>query len=298
MSIQRAIERAIATAKEKAKDEEAGRVVAAASAPAIQAAVSAPAAQKRQRQAFPKALLNTSDFQRVDFDPQRCIDSRILIPGGDPALETRGAAPYRMLRTRLLHRARTNGWTAIGFTSPGPSEGKSLTTLNLALSMAREMNNNVFLVDLDLRNPSIAKYLGVTPPKSIAALMSGEVAPDQALFSIGVDNLLIAASDASTHHSSELVAAGRHMDLFSYISSIASQPLILVDLPPVLSTDEAMVVAPQLDAIFLVVSEGVTRRDGLARAVDLLGEFNLAGIIMNQSHGVGQSYYSGTYNES
>jgi protein-tyrosine kinase len=200
-----------------------------------------------------------------------------------------------MLRTRILQRVRTSGWTAIGFTSPGPTEGKSVTALNLAITIAKEMNSNVFLVDLDLRNPSVARYLGIAPPHNLVDFLAGRESVDRTLFSVGIENLLLAGSTQSTKDSSELIAAGRHMELFAYIASISSHPLILVDLPPVLSTDEALVVAPQLDAIFMVVGEGATRRDGLERSVELLSEFNLAGIILNKSRGVAQDYYSDAY---
>ena len=157
------------------------------------------------------------------------------------------------------------------------------------------MNSNVFLVDLDLRNPSVAHHLGVVPPHNLVDFLAGRESADRTLFSVGIENLLLAGSTQSIKDSSELIAAGRHMELFAYIASISSQPLILVDLPPILITDEAMVVAPQLDAIFMVVGEGSTRRDGLARSVELLSEFNLAGIILNRSRGVVQEYYSGDY---
>jgi Mrp family chromosome partitioning ATPase len=68
--------------------------------------------------------------------------------------------------------------------------------------------------------------------------------------------------------------------------------LILIDLPPVLSTDEALVVAPRADAMFLVVAEGVTRRDGLAKAIDLLSDFTVGGVILNRSsEQMGGDYY-------
>jgi protein-tyrosine kinase len=298
VSIQRAIERAIAAAKEKEAHEEVQRAPARASAPATTgaaAAVVSGSLHRKQTEAAPKPVLKKIAFPRCELDLQTCIQNRILIPGGDAALEARGSASYRMLRTRVLQRARANRWTAIGFTSPGPSEGKSLTCINLALSIAREMNNNVFLIDLDLRNPSVNRYLGVAEPPSIADYLSGATDVDNALYSIGVENLLVAGANTGTSHSSELIAAGRHTSLFSHIASISTQPLIIVDLPPVLSTDEALVLAPQLDAIFLVVGEGTTRRDGLVRSVDLLQEFNLAGIILNKSRGVGQDYYAGAY---
>ena len=298
MSIQRTIERAIATAKEKQAARAELSPPADRPSPTLTTGAISPTASAthtKQRQAVVKPTLKATGFPVVDLDLAVCAQNRIIVPGADTFLEARAAAPYRMLRTRLLHRVRSGGWTAIGLTSPGPSEGKSLTALNLSLSIAREMNSNVFLIDLDLRNPSMARYLGVTPPHSIAEFLSGGVSAEQALFSIGVENLLLAGSTKGTPHSSELIAAGRHMELFAYIASISPQPLIVVDLPPVLSTDEALVVAPQLDAVFMVIGEGVTRRDGLKRAVELLSEFNLAGIILNKSQGVGQDYYSGAY---
>jgi Mrp family chromosome partitioning ATPase len=64
-------------------------------------------------------------------------------------------------------------------------------------------------------------------------------------------------------------------------------------LPPALSTDEALVVAPRTDAMVLVVTEGVTRREGLSKAIEVLSEFNVAGIIMNKSfENIGRDYYS------
>jgi protein-tyrosine kinase len=249
----------------------------------------------RQLAAPAKPILQPARFESVELNLVACAENRILAPGGDDLLEARGAAAYRILRTRILQRVRTNGWTAIGFTSPGPTEGKSVTAINLALAIAKEMNNNVFLVDLDLRNPSVARYLGVMPPHDLVDFLAGHDPVDGTLFSVGIENLLLAGSTQSNKDSSELIAAGRHMELFAYIASISSQPLILVDLPPVLSTDEAMVIAPQLDAVFMVVGEGSTRRDGLARSVELLSEFHLAGIILNKSRGVVQEYYSGDY---
>jgi protein-tyrosine kinase len=299
MTIQDALERAKLLAKERAAAEGGQpRPPPLHSTPRMPKAAPASviAQSPARQQAGPeKPILKYTRIQRVELNPSVCASNRLLVPGGDPLLEERGAAAYRMLRTRILQRARTNGWTAVGFTSPGPSEGKSVTCINLALSLAKEMNSNVFLVDLDLRNPSIARYLGVQPPVNLIDYLSGEQSAEQVMFSVGIDNLLLAGSTKSTRDSSELISAGRYLEMFAYIASIASHPLILVDLPPVLSTDEAMVVAPNLDAIFMVVGEGSTRRDGLARSVELLSEFNLAGIILNKSRGVGQDYYAGAY---
>ena len=229
------------------------------------------------------------------YDIEQCTQNRVLVPETRLAGNAHGAAAYRILRARLLQRVRNDNWTAVGLTSPGPSEGKSLTAINLALTIAAERNNDVFLLDLDLRNPSIARYLGVTPPRDIASFLSGDSRPEETLFSIGIEHLVLAASATRDEHASELLATGRLYELLTYLRKVSTRPLVIVDMPPVLNTDDALVVAPQLDAMLLVVGEGRTRRDGLERAAELLAEFNLAGIVLNHSRESLQEYYGGNY---
>src|ERR1700738_835223 len=108
----------------------------------------------------------------VPVDWELCRERRLLLRG---STEEDGApvAAYRMLRTRLLHRARTKGWTTIAVTSAGPNDGKTLTAINLALSMAREKSREIVLLDLDMRNPSICRTLGVAPPYELREYLEG-----------------------------------------------------------------------------------------------------------------------------
>lgn len=230
-------------------------------------------------------------FARVYADPRQCEEHRILFPAGASGAPG-AAAAYRVLRTRVLQRARSNQWTTIGVTSPGAGEGKSVTTLNLALAIAREKNNNVFLIDLDMRNPNVCGYLGVKPPAGIERYFTGEIPPERTLFSIGIPNLAIAGTLERTDQASELLASGRLEELFGYLRAVAPEPLILLDLPPLLSTDDALVVAPKVDACLLVLAEGRSRRDGAAKALELLAEYKLAGIVLNRSSAMVTDYYS------
>jgi Mrp family chromosome partitioning ATPase len=186
---------------------------------------------------------------------------------------------------------RANGWTRIALTSPGPGEGKSVTTLNLALSIAREKHNSVFLLDLDLRNPSICRHLGLVPNVEIFRFLTGEVGPESVFFSIGIENLSLAGGLTRIEDSSDLLTTGRLEQLIDYIRSIASHPLILIDMAPALSTADVLVVAPKVDATLLVVSQGKTRRDSLTRAVDLLAEYSVAGVVLNRSRELISDYY-------
>lgn len=219
----------------------------------------------------------------LQVDEKAVEAARVLLPGSKTYQDGRVSAAYRMLRTRFLQKLRANRWSSLAITSPGPGEGKSLTALNLALSLARDKTSDVFLLDLDMRNPSVCRYLGVDPPHSLVTYFAGEGKPADVLFSIGVENLALAGSNISTDQASELIAIGRLEELLHYIRTIATSPIILIDLPPLLVTDDALVVAPRVDATALVVAEGRTRRDSLARAKQLLADFTFAGVILNCS---------------
>ncbi|MFO7278075.1 MAG: CpsD/CapB family tyrosine-protein kinase [Pseudomonadota bacterium] len=265
---------------------------------------------KRQRQALQRGGLHLTEiprpepggsrpiereFPRVDYDLDACEAARILVPENTSLDVGSALAAYRMLRTRVLHRMRANRWTTLAITSPGPGEGKSVTALNLALSIAREKNNNVFLIDLDMNNPSVCRYLGIEPPRGIVRFFTGEVEAEDVLFTIGIDRLVLAGGVETTAFSSELLASGRLELLLDTIRRIAHQPLVLLDLPPVLSTDDFLVTAPRVDATLLVIAEGRTRRDGLQRTLDLLSGFTLAGVMLNRSHERVTDYYSRHY---
>jgi protein-tyrosine kinase len=237
-------------------------------------------------------------FPRMAIDSASVVAHRILVPDTRASADPKVAAAYRMIRTRLLHTITTNKLTSIAITSPGAGEGKSVSSLNIALTLARDPSTNVFLLDLDLRNPSICRYLGLIPQHELLSYFTGSAPPSEVFFSIGPENLAIAGSVSTSEAASELIGSGRLEALIEYISGVASNPIVLIDLPPVLVTDEALLVAPRVDAMLLIVAEGHTRRDSLEQALNLLAEFNSAGVILNRStySTVSSGYYYNYYN--
>jgi len=231
-------------------------------------------------------------LERVAFDAEACERHHVLMVEDKAGATAQADAAYRMLRSRVQHRIRAEGWTCIGMTSPGPGEGKTITTLNLAICIAREKQRPVYLIDLDLRSPSVLEYCGIQPPQSLARFFTDHLPPEQVLFATNVENLMVAGAREPAANASELLATRRLEQLLLHIRGRSPDALILIDLPPVMSTDEALVVAPRTDAMFLIVSEGRTRRDALKRSLDQLGDFNVAGIILNRSsEHLGASYY-------
>jgi len=202
-------------------------------------------------------------------------DQRRELPGGDAA--------FRLLRSRVQQILKRNNWGTLGVVSPEPNAGKSVTTLNLALAIARERQRQVYVVDLDMRNPSICAYLGLRDVRSIVEFFSGDADPGDVLMQTSEPHLVVAGAVTSTELASEMLAGPRLEELFAHIRQRSPGATILVDLPPVNRTDEALVVAPRIDGFLVVVAEGATERKDLGRALSVLSEFKIAGVVVNRS---------------
>jgi protein-tyrosine kinase len=218
----------------------------------------------------------------VTVDAELCRERRLLLQNADEA-DNAAVAAYRILRTRLLQRAKSQGWKTIAVTSAGPNDGKTLTTLNLAFSMAREKSREVVLLDLDMRNPSVCRTLGIHPPCELAEYLDRGEEVQRLFFSVSSDNLLIAGSTVPRQNASELLASGRFDELMRVVREGTVDSVVLIDLPPVLLTDDALVVAAKVDALLVVASEGMTGRADLAKALHILSEFPIAGLVLNRS---------------
>jgi capsular exopolysaccharide synthesis family protein len=285
------IERALEKLKQAAAEKTAR--------PVTRASVSGASPVRKRERAEQAELAEPAtprpDFVHLSCDRAVATQYRIVVPGTQLAADEGVGAAYRIIRTRLLQRMQASNWSVLGITSPEAGEGKSVTAINLALNLARDGTNSVFLIDLDMRSPSVCRYLGVDPAHDLVGYFSGASEPQDVFFNIGVDNLAIAGNMASSSLASELLAGDRLEELLDYVRSVASNPLILIDLPPLLVTDEALLVAPRVDATLMVVSEGTTRRDSLLRAKAMLGDFPFGGVILNKStESLGRSgYYYG-----
>jgi protein-tyrosine kinase len=231
------------------------------------------------------------EFTRLELNPAICDQNRILISNAPKNPYARAADSYRMLRTRLRSRLRTDGLSSFGITSSGADEGKSLTAVNLALSFASEKRRNVFLLDLDLRNPSLCRYLGVSPKVELGDALLQTVPIQDVFFTVGIDNLVLAGGVNSYENSSELLGTGALVQMLEFIAKSDPNALVIVDLPPLLQSADALVVAPHLSSMLLVVADGVARRDHLRRATELIASMNLAGVVLNRSREAIEDYY-------
>lgn len=202
-----------------------------------------------------------------------------------PAVDDRGAVTaYKMLRTRVLQRMRSNDWHSLIVTGAGPGEGKTLTACNLAVSVAGDVNQAVVLVDLDLQRPSLARYFGLDVRASIGDYLIGKAELEEIVYApAGMERLAIIPNRDPVPNSSDLLASPRMRTLLKWLREQGPETITIFDMPPILACDDVLAFSPYVDAILMVVAEGMTERTSLARCMEMLGDRNLLGVVLNQS---------------
>lgn len=198
---------------------------------------------------------------------------------------------YKMLRTQVAQRLRSNGWNSVIVTSPGTGAGKSLTAVNLAIALASEVNHTVLLVDLDLRRPSIARHFGYEPASGLRDYLLDDAPLRDILFNPGIDRLAILPGGKPFDESSELLTAPKMVRLAQELKSRYDGRIVIYDMPPVLLCDDVPAFAPNVDAVLLVVEEGKTRTDEVTQSMGMLRDVPLLGTVLNKSEIQPQNYY-------
>jgi capsular exopolysaccharide synthesis family protein len=191
---------------------------------------------------------------------------------------------YKILRTQVLQRLKENGWNSVAITSPGFNEGKTLTAINLAISLAMEVDYTVLLVDADLRNPSIQSYFGLGTEKGLSEYLTDNIPLDELLIHPAhIPRFVVLPGGKSLINSSEMLNSPKMVRLVEEVKTRYPSRIIIFDLPPLLSAADALVFSPYVDAALLVIEEGKTQTEDAKRAVGLLQGTNLIGTVLNKS---------------
>ena len=224
--------------------------------------------------------------RNVRLDRDILAENRIISDDIDPGIRT----SYKMLRTRVIQRMRANGWQSIAVTSATQGDGKTITAINLALSIASDVNQNVCLVDLDLRHSSIADYLGLTSKNGVSACLAQQLPLANAVLSPDIDRLLILPNFTTEANSSELLSSPAMQDLADELTQDPNR-IVIYDMPPVLAADDMLAFAPNIDAILFVVAERKTARTDVMKAFELLENIDIIGTVLNGSDERTAAYY-------
>ena len=201
------------------------------------------------------------------------------------------ANAYKILRTRVLRRLNEKGWNTLAITSPGSNEGKTLTAINLAISLAMEINYTVLLVDADMRHPSVHTYFGIDAEYGLSDYLTSDkplsellVHPD------GIPGFVILPGGKPLANSAEMLNSPKMARLVEELKTRYTSRLVLFDLPPLLISADALAFAPYVDAALLVIEEGKTQAEDARRAIGLLDPDKVIGSVLNKSSTNMQQY--------
>lgn len=192
---------------------------------------------------------------------------------------------FDMLRTRLFQELAERGWTRVAITSPTAACGKSFVAGNLALSLSRLEEVRTVLMELDLRNPSLASTFGVAPLDSMQEYLAGRIEPEDFMLRVR-DNLALGLCDQPVPNASEVLQESMTAYVLDELQESMDPEIMLIDLPPALAQDDVLAVLPNVDAVLLVVGGGTTTADEIRRVEQLLGDVKpLLGVVLNKTDG-------------
>jgi protein-tyrosine kinase len=209
------------------------------------------------------------------------------------------ANQYREIKRPLIANAIGKnapvipGGQLIMIASAVPGEGKTFTTVNLALSMAREKDLEVLLVDADVAKPQISSLFGLAKEPGLLDCLQDELLDIESLVvGTDVERLTILPAGRRAENATELLASARMEQIAAQLTAVDSKRIILFDSPPLLLTSESRVLANVVGQVVLIVRAASTAQQAVLDAISLLGEGKSIGLVLNRSEGEdGGRYY-------
>jgi protein-tyrosine kinase len=224
----------------------------------------------------------------VQLHPGKILENRcVAFTSTAPELEA-----YRILRTRLMRKMQAEGGNTLMVTSAVPGEGKTLTSINLALTFAREFGQTVLLVDCDLRRQQIHEVLGYQCDKGLADYFTGAESLQNLIVWPGVEKLTVISGGSTLEESSEIIGSQRMKGLVEEMKNRYPERIVIFDTPPVLVGADAMALAPLVDHIVVVVRAGETSAKDLQGALGMLPKEKVAGMVLNRGVASEHEYYA------
>jgi len=210
------------------------------------------------------------------------VSNQLLVTASDP--NTPAAEEYRKLKSSIVHLTKRDQFSnLIMVTSSIGSEGKSITALNLAMSLAMEYDHTVMLVDGDLRKPSLHKYLGIEQRQGLTDCLVDGLDVKDTLLKTGIGRLSLMTAGRAVEHPGEIFSSRRATEFFLELRNRYHDRYVIIDTPPVLPFAETRSMCRFVDGVILVVKEGGVGLDKISETIACLKGSSLLGIVYNQA---------------
>ena len=203
-------------------------------------------------------------------------DQRVVTRQAGPS-----AAPFDILRTKVLLQMRQNGWKRLAITSPMPSSGKTTTACNLALGLGRQRDLRAILMDLDLRDPSVHSFFDAKPAHGIGELLTGQVDFSAQALRIG-NNVACSMACQAESDPTRLLLAEETAGVIDHIEATYAPDVMIFDLPSVLVNDDTRAFLKNVDCALIVARANTTRYSQFDTCEREISEqTNVLGTVLN-----------------
>jgi protein-tyrosine kinase len=238
------------------------------------------------RQVPPPSLGNTRPdhslrIKEVQLDRKNLENYRLIAHNAaDPR-----ASSFDMLRTQVLQSMDQRNWQFLAITSPTAGCGKTVTSINLALSIARQPERAVFLVDLDLHRPQVASCLGIKCQNGLLSVLDGRSGLPDAMVQARIDSyqFLVLPAEGPILGSSELLASRAMSSLLQTIKRDFKSYTVILDMPPMLTGDDVIAILPQMDCVLLVAAVGTSTLSELKQCSKHLQSAEVVRVVLNKT---------------
>ncbi len=203
----------------------------------------------------------------------------LLVAGLAP--KSLAAEQYRQLRTRLSLAEGANAVRTVLVTSPQKGEGKSITSANLALTMAQELQRRVVILEADLRKPSLQQLFGLPPGPGLSEYLTGAADLQQVMTFMPEQHLTVIPAGSTPGNPAELLGSTAMRRLLDQLRT--SFDRVILDTPPVLPLADVAILAPLVDGALMVVRAGYTPKPAIENALRAFDSSRLLGVVLNES---------------
>jgi len=253
----------------------------------------------REPKGAPREADDEASHRRLEIDFARLRSRGFVTPD---AGSSQIAEEFRVIKRPIIRNAigqggaRVKNGNLVMVTSALPSEGKTFTSLNLALSIATEIDSTVLLVDGDVAHPSIPDILGAPHgPGLLDLLTRDDLDFSDALVKTNVDKLTLLPAGSRHRRSTELLASEQMAGLLREIATRYSDRIIIFDSPPLLATTEARVLATNMGQVVMVVAADATSQHAVNQALATIEACEIVLMVLNKASRTDVGTYYGYY---
>ncbi len=201
---------------------------------------------------------------------------------------------YRSLRTQILHKSQRQKLQSIVVASINPSEGKSVTALNLSWLLAQTDGVKALIIDSDLRMPSLTDYLGIEADKGLSDILSERATLRESIIKLEPAGLHLLPGGEARSDVAELISGPKFKEILREAKELFDY--VIIDAPPLGIFTDASVLINHADGAMLVVRANRTRYSDVDRILENLPRDRMLGVVLNQSEDVlDESHYNYGY---